>query len=114
MALTANVGVFFCTIGCAAKRTDVCKGQVVVCRQFCGELVQFGLELVDGFFSLAGRLLPVLVTIGVDVPLHGQLVHPLSADGAGHNAARQHTGQTEQHSVITLSSQFHHLRSAPE
>ena len=108
MALTANVGVFLCTIGRAAERTDVCKGQVVVCRQFCGELVQLGLELVDGFFPLTGRLFPVFVTIGVDVTLHGQLVHPLPADGAGHNAARQHTGQAEQRSVITLSSQFHH------
>lgn len=57
--LATDVGVFLGTIGCAAERPGVCKGQIGLGVQFCGQLVYLGLELVNGFITFSGHALPV-------------------------------------------------------
>ena len=59
VSLATDVGVFFCTIGRAAERPSVCKGQIGLGVQLCGQLVYLGLELVNGFITFSGHSLPV-------------------------------------------------------
>lgn len=69
------------------KLPCVCKGNALICGNGVRELLNLGLQLLNGFLALHGLVHPVFFPAGVNVPLHGEFIHPAGIDRAGKSAA---------------------------
>ena len=59
----------------------------LICGKRVRELLNLGLHLLNGFLALHGLVHPVFFLAGVNIPLHGEFIHPAGIDRAGKSAA---------------------------